>query len=125
MLSNFNFLSSFLVHGWKWLRDRKGIGLKNCISDEEDSTDGKWVVRKPAWRSQEADRLMRALQDRLEHTREEEFAHVFQEWKVLHPLDPFPGARFLGQNRNNILHKTNSLEWKKYILSQKNLPGVR
>ena len=27
------------------------------VSDEEDSTDGKWVVRKPSWRSQEADRI--------------------------------------------------------------------
>ena len=29
MLSNFNFLFSFLVHSWEWPRDRKGIGLKN------------------------------------------------------------------------------------------------
>ena len=29
MLSNFYFLLSFLVHSWKWPRDRKGIGLKN------------------------------------------------------------------------------------------------
>ena len=28
-LSNFNFLLSFLVHSWKWPRDRKRIGLKN------------------------------------------------------------------------------------------------
>ena len=27
------------------------------VSDEEDSSDGKWVVRKPSWRSQEADRI--------------------------------------------------------------------
>ena len=50
------FSSAFLVHGCEWPTDRKGIGLKNYdyVSDEEDSTDGKWVVRKPSWRSQEA-----------------------------------------------------------------------
>ena len=53
-------------------RDRvKELSYDNA-SDEEDSTDGKWVVRKPAWRSQEADRLMKALQDRLGHTVEED-----------------------------------------------------
>ena len=26
-------------------------------SDGEDSTDGKWVVRKSSWRSHEADRI--------------------------------------------------------------------
>ena len=53
------FSSAFLVHGCEWPTERKGIGLKNYdyVSDEEDSTDGKWVVRKPSWWSQEADRI--------------------------------------------------------------------
>ena len=52
MLSNFNFLLNFLVHGWKWPKDSRGIGLKDnllsydYVSDEVDSSDGKWVVRK-------------------------------------------------------------------------------
>ena len=41
------------------------------VSDEEDSTDGKWIAKKPAWRYQEADHLMRASQDRIKHTRGE------------------------------------------------------
>ena len=53
-------------------RDRVKELSYDYVSDEEDSTDGKWAVRKPAWRSKEADRLMRALQDRLERTREED-----------------------------------------------------
>ena len=58
-----------MPHGQE--RDRVKELSYDYVSDEEDST-GKWVVRKPTWRSQEADRLMRALQDTLEHTREED-----------------------------------------------------
>ena len=36
-------------------RDRVKELSYDYVSDEEDSTDGKWVVRKPSWRSQEAD----------------------------------------------------------------------
>ena len=40
-----NFPFSFLVHGWKWPRKRKGIGLKNLainyVREKEDSTDAK------------------------------------------------------------------------------------
>ena len=53
MLSDFNFLFSFLVHGRKLLKYSKGTGLKNnllsyhdYVSDEVDSSDGKWAVRK-------------------------------------------------------------------------------
>lgn len=38
-------------------RDRVKELSYDYVSDEEDSTDGKWVVRKPSWRSQEADRI--------------------------------------------------------------------
>ena len=45
ILCTFNFLFSFLVHGWKWPRKRQGIGLKklaiNYVREEEDSTDAK------------------------------------------------------------------------------------
>ena len=77
MLSNFSFLFSFLTSAWLKVaqeqeRDRVKEFSYDNVSDEEDSTDGKWVVRKSAWRCQEADRLMKALQDRLEHTVEED-----------------------------------------------------
>ena len=76
-MSYFKFLFSFLISTWLEVaqeqeRDRVKQLSYDYVSDEEDSTDGKWVVRKPAWRSQEADRLMKALRDRLEHTREED-----------------------------------------------------
>ena len=38
-------------------RDRVKELSYDYVSDEEDSTDGKWVVRKPSWRSQKADRI--------------------------------------------------------------------
>ena len=61
MLSNFNFLFSFfsarlmVTHGQErdWVKELS----YDYVSDEEDSSDGKWVVRKPSWRSQEADRI--------------------------------------------------------------------
>ena len=38
-------------------RDRVKELSYDYVSDGEDSADGKWVVRKPSWRSQEADRI--------------------------------------------------------------------
>ena len=38
-------------------RDRIKKLSPDYVSDEEDGTDDKWVVRKPSWRSQEADRI--------------------------------------------------------------------
>ena len=58
---NFNFLFSFfslrlrVVQGQE--RDKVKELSYDYVSDEEDSIDGKWVVRKPSWRSQKADRL--------------------------------------------------------------------
>ena len=61
MLSNFNFLFSFfsarLRVAQRQERDKVKELSYDYVSDEEDSTDGKWVVRKPSWRSQEADRI--------------------------------------------------------------------
>ena len=59
---NFNFVFSFFSAGLRVAHgqeiDRvKELSYDYVISDEEDSTDGKWVVRKPSWRSQEADRI--------------------------------------------------------------------
>ena len=57
----FNFLLSFfsarlrVAQGEE--RDRVKEFSYDYVSDEEDSTDAKWVVRKPSWRSQEADRI--------------------------------------------------------------------
>ena len=58
---NFNFLFSFfsarlrMTHGQE--RDKVKELSYDYVSDEEDSTDGKWVVRKPSRSSQEADRI--------------------------------------------------------------------
>ena len=38
-------------------RDRDKELSYNYVSHEEDSIDGKWVVRKPVWKSQEANRI--------------------------------------------------------------------
>ena len=38
-------------------KDRVKEPSYDYVSDEEDSAGGKWVVRKPSWRSQEADRI--------------------------------------------------------------------
>ena len=38
-------------------RDRFKELSYDYVSDEKNSTDGKWVVRKPSWRYQEADRI--------------------------------------------------------------------
>ena len=51
-------------------RDRVKDLSYDYDSDKENNAGGKWVVRKPAWSSQEAGRLMKSLQDRLEHTRD-------------------------------------------------------
>lgn len=42
------------------------------VSDEEDGAEGKWIVRKPCWRSQQADSLMNRLQQRIEQSRKED-----------------------------------------------------
>ena len=61
MLSNFNFLFTFssarlkVAHGQE--RDRVKELSYDYVSDGEDSIDGKWVVRRPSWRSQEAHRI--------------------------------------------------------------------
>ena len=62
MLSYFNFLFSFLISAWLKVaqeheRDRVKELSYDYVSEEEDSTDRKWVVSKPPWRSQEADRI--------------------------------------------------------------------
>ena len=44
-----------VAHGKE--RDRVKELSYDYVSDGEDSSDGKWVVRKPSWRSQEADRI--------------------------------------------------------------------
>ena len=44
-----------VTHGQE--RDRVKELSYDYVSDEEDSIDGKWVVRKPSWRSQEADSI--------------------------------------------------------------------
>ena len=44
-----------MAHGQE--RERVKELSYDYVSDEEDSTDGKWVVRKPSRRSQEADRI--------------------------------------------------------------------
>ena len=44
-----------MAHGQE--RERVKELSYDYVSDEEDSTDGKWVVRKPSWRSQEEDRI--------------------------------------------------------------------
>ena len=38
-------------------RDRIKELSYDYVSDGEDSADGKWIVRKSSWRSQEADRI--------------------------------------------------------------------
>ena len=38
-------------------RDRFKELSYDYVSGGEDSADGKWVVRKPSWMSQEADRI--------------------------------------------------------------------
>ena len=56
---NFNFLFSFfsaqlrVAQGQE--RDKVRELSYDYVSDEEDSADGKWVLRKPSWRSQEED----------------------------------------------------------------------
>ena len=44
-----------MAHGLE--RDRVKELSYDYVIDGEDSIDGKWVVRKPSWRSQEADRI--------------------------------------------------------------------
>ena len=53
MLSYFNFFRQFLISAWlkgaqEQERDRVKELSYDYVSDEEDSSDGKWVVRKPA-----------------------------------------------------------------------------
>ena len=58
---NFNFLFSFFSARLRVAQGQERDKIKELssdyVSDEEDSTDGKWVVRKSSWRSQEADRI--------------------------------------------------------------------
>ena len=60
-LSNFNFLFSFFSARLKVAQGQERHRVKELsydyVSDGKDSIDGKWVVRKPSWRSQEADRI--------------------------------------------------------------------
>ena len=44
-----------MAHGQE--RDRVKELSYDYVIDGVDSTDGKWVVRKPSWGSQEADRI--------------------------------------------------------------------
>ena len=61
MLSNFNFLFSIFSARLRVAEGQERDKVKELsydyVSDEEDSIDGKRVVRKPSWRSQEADRI--------------------------------------------------------------------
>ena len=58
---NFNFLFSFFSARLRVAEGQERDKVKELsydyVSDEEDSTDGKSVVRKSSWRSQEADRI--------------------------------------------------------------------
>ena len=53
----FSFFSARLRVDQGHKRDRVKELSYDYVSDEEDSTDGELVVRKPSWRSQEADRI--------------------------------------------------------------------
>ena len=58
---NFNFLFSFFSARLRMTQGQERDRVKELsydyVRDGEDSTDGKWVERKPFWSSQEADSI--------------------------------------------------------------------